>query len=314
MHINSLLNEAFKKRQPLTQLTNAIRLVNGIGDGLPGLIIEKYDCHFSFQIFDKQWLKEQTTLIDCLNKYYKVDYCIIKDRTASSSATPDALTMDAYINKSTSETVVEEYGIKFAVDLNDGLNNGLFLDMRRNRREIARLSVGKKVLNCFAYTCSFGVHCKKAGAKEVVNVDISQKCLARGRHNYELNALPISAHEFTKADALFYLERAQVKNNTFDLIILDPPSFSRHGKEVFSVKKDLGKLVNLSLSVLNPKGHLFVATNFSGISREQLLSLVKIQDTMKHIKKVKILCSDIDFSGSNLSPNSHLAALLVNLN
>ncbi len=90
-------------------------------------------------------------------------------------------------------TMVEEHGIKFEVNLNDGLNCGLFLDMRQNRWMVGQACKGKKVLNCFSYTCSFGVHARAGGAREVINTDISRKILERGKNNYQLNALSVAA-------------------------------------------------------------------------------------------------------------------------
>jgi 23S rRNA (cytosine1962-C5)-methyltransferase len=100
-------------------------------------------------------------------------------------------------------TIVEEHGIKFKVNLNDGLNCGLFLDMRRNRWMVGRASQHAKVLICFSYTCSFGVHARVGGAREVINTDISRKILERGKNNYQLNALSTAAGEFIKAESRF---------------------------------------------------------------------------------------------------------------
>ena len=306
-----LLEAAVEKRQPLKNYANALRLVNGFGDGLDGLVMEQYGRHFVIQIFDKRWLREKEALAGFVKNRCDGQYLIIKDRTESVSSHPDAIKASVWIEYAASQTIVQENGLRFGVDLNDTLNSGLFLDMRHNRKVVARLANGRKVLNCFAYTCSFGVYCRSAGALSVVNVDISRKSLCRGRSNYELNQLVPSYNEFIRADAAQYFKRAVKKDNRFDLIILDPPSFARHEGKTFSVKKDLGRLIDSAMKVLNPGGFLFVATNFSGMSHEHLEDMISAAAPERRIKRVQHLGQDEDFVGSGLLPESYLAAVLV---
>ena len=302
---------AFNKRKPLENITNALRLVNGQGDGLDGLVIERYDKHFVAQVFDSCWLKETQTLKDLLNSSFKVDFLIIKDRTQSALSNPEDFQTKVLVENTSSKTVIIENGLKFEVDLNDTLNTGLFLDMRANRLRVAQACEAKKVLNCFAYTCSFGVYAKAKGAREVVNVDVSQKILERGRRNYQLNNLEAARNELIKADASLYLEIAAKKGNCFDVIILDPPSFSRAGDKVFSVQKHLPQLIRSAIAILNEQGQVFVATNFSEISNPLLVEIFKKASGKKAPKKITQLGQDQDFLGSGKSKESHLAALWV---
>ena len=308
-----LLEAAIRKRQPLRKHTNALRLVNGLGDGLAGLVLEQYDRHFAAHIFQKRWFAEKKALAGFVKARFDARYLIVKDRTESVSSGPETIKTRVLIEGDTSQAIVRENGLKFGVDLNDAVNSGLFLDMRHNRGVVARLAKGRVVLNCFAYTCSFGVYCVSAGASSVVNVDISRKSLSRGRLNYELNQLAYAQNEFIRADAIQYLKRAWVKNNRFDLIILDPPSFARYEGKTFSVKKDLTQLIALAIKVLNPDGFLFVSTNFSEVSRDNLEDMLRAAASERRIKKVKRLGQDEDFPGSGLTRESYLAALLVEL-
>ena len=309
----SLLEAAVRKRQPLRSSTNALRLVNGLGDGLEGLVLEQYGRHFAAQLFAKRWLREKEALASFVKEHCQGRYLVIKDRTESVSARPEAFKVSLGIEDDTSETIVRENGLDFAVDLNETLNSGLFLDMRSNRKAVAELAKGRKVLNCFAYTCSFGVYCRVAGALSVVNVDISPKSLGRGRLNYELNQIVPSPNEFIRADAVQYLGLAFKKDNRFDLIILDPPSFARNEGKTFSVKKDLARLIASAIKVLNPCGRLFVATNFSGISQDNLEALVSAAAGERRIKRVQHLRQAEDFPGNGLMPEAYLAALLVEI-
>ncbi len=308
-----LLEAAAKKRLPLKDHTNAVRLVNDAGDGLEGLVLEQYNRHFVAQIFDKRWLAEKEALAGFVKGRLHGEYLVIKDRTESNLAHPDVFKASTWIEYDTSQTIVQENGLKFRVDLNDTLNSGLFLDMRYNRKVVSGLSKGRKVLNCFAYTCSFGVYCRAAGALSVVNVDISRKSLNRGRFNYGLNQMVGTDNEFICLDAAQYLKRAGKKDNHFDLIILDPPSFSRHEGKTFRLKKDFPQLIALAIDVLAPGGFLFAAANLSGISCKDLENMARAAAQKRQIKRMQRLGQDEDFPGSGISPKSYLAALLVEM-
>ena len=208
-------------------------------------------------------------------------------------------------------TIIEEHGTQFAVNLNDGLNCGLFLDMRKNRWLLREACRDRKVLNCFAYTCSFGVHARTGGAREVINTDISRKILERGRANYEINALSTANGEFIKADSVAFLQRAFKKGNTFDVIILDPPSFARHEGRVFQVKKDLPKLIALAVAVLNPGGNLLVTTNYSEISHADLERILARGLNGRRVTRIQRIGQDEDFRGTNSFKESYLAGLWV---
>jgi 23S rRNA (cytosine1962-C5)-methyltransferase len=308
-----LLEEAIAKRQGLKSVSNALRLVNSFGDGMEGLVLEQYNRHFVAQIFEEERHKHCPAILEFLKNRFNAEYFIVKDRTASASSQPEAFRSTVWLDSGSSQTIVEENGLKFGVDLNDTLNSGLFLDMRRNRAAVAELAKGRKVLNCFAYTCSFGVYCRAKGASGVVNVDVGRKCLDRGRKNYELNGLIAVQNEFIRADAVEYLERAVKKDNRFDLIILDPPSFARHEGKTFSVKKDLAALVRSALKVLNPDGVLFVATNYSLMTHDNLEDMVLDAASLddRKIKKIERSGQDEDFVGSGLMQESCLFAVLA---
>lgn len=312
--IFDLINIAIAKRDNLNRLTNAMRLVNGKGDCLSGLTLDRYNRHFVIQVFSLEWVNRINEIKDFVIKNLEPQYLIVKDRTSPSGRSLDNPSVDVAVVNSSSETEVMENGIKFIVNLNDTVNTGLFLDMRRNRKLIASLSKGKSVLNCFAYTCSFGVYCRLYGAKEVLNVDISNKCLKKGKANYALNDIPYSDHDFIRGDCMQYLLRYAHKNRLFDMVILDPPSFSRYEGRVFSVKKDMVKLIGQGIRILKPQGHLFAATNFSGLSTPMLTGFIKKNAGVsgRTIKKLTPLGQDTDFPGSGLVKESYLAAVLAN--
>lgn len=312
MPVDPLSKDLFKravlKRRGLYKRTQALRLINGIGDGLDGLILEQYDRHFVAQVFNSRWKIE--AIRDLVEGHFEADYLIIKDRTVSASSRSQDMSFTVVCERASSRCVVNEQGHIFEVDLNDTLNTGLFLDMRANRQLIADACRAKTVLNCFAYTCSFGVYARLAGAAKCVNVDISRKVLDRGRRNYELNGIDVLPGEFIKMDAVSYLHKAVDKKNRFDVIILDPPSFAR-GEKVFSVEKNLPELIESASRVLNPQGAMLVATNLSTMTAVKLEKMIKGHSVKKDIRRMTPLVQDEDFVGSGQFRESHLTAFWV---
>jgi len=309
--IFKLLEQARRKRAHLKGITNAVRLVNGFGDELDGLILEQYDRHYIVQVLDEQWLKHCQLITDFVKDTCAGEYLVIKNRTASASAVPGAIQSTVWLDSGSSCTVVEEHGLKFGVDCNDTLNSGLFLDMRANRVLVSALAAQRKVLNLFSYTCSFGVYCRARGAAAVVNVDVGRKSLERARHNYELNGLVPAQNEFIRADAVEYLQRAVKKDNRFDMIIIDPPSFARFDGKSFSVKKDLAPLVMSAMKVLNPDGVLLVASNYTDMTHDSLEDMIRDAADARNVQTITRLGQDEDFIGSGLMLESYLAAVLA---
>ncbi len=304
--MRELINKAIARRKALVSTTNAFRLVNGQGDGCPGLLIDLYDKHAHMQILDGDWRKHVNLIHGVIAAQFPLDYFIVKSRKQLD------FTVEKIVGGH-SKTVVAENGIKFAVDLNDGINTGLFLDMRANRKLVGTLCKGKKVLNCFAYTCSFGAYARANGASEVLNVDISKKILERGQANNELNGFSILPNEFVRVDSLGFLLRAVKKGNKFDVIIIDPPSFARHENKTFVIKRDLPKLIALAVASLNPGGALFVSTNNSELTHAHLERMLALGLNGRKVKNLTRLGQDVDFPGSNSFKESYLAALLVTL-
>jgi 23S rRNA (cytosine1962-C5)-methyltransferase len=158
------------------------------------------------------------------------------------------------------EPVVTENHLKFGIDFGAGYSVGLFVDQRENRRFV-RQTKPKQMLNCFAYTCSFSVAGAAAGAK-TVNVDLSKKSLERGRQNFALNKLSTDGHQFMADDVRPVLRRLARRGEKFDMIILDPPTFSRtKGGAAFHVEKDFEELIASALELADRNGKILLSTN-----------------------------------------------------
>ncbi|MCE9610652.1 MAG: class I SAM-dependent methyltransferase [Chthoniobacter sp.] len=169
-------------------------------------------------------------------------------------------------------TVVRENGMRFGLDFAAGYSAGLFIDQRANRA-LVRRSVARRALNTFAYTCSFSVTAALAGA-ETVSVDLSRKSLDRGRENFALNGLATageSRHRFYADDVLDVLPRLARKGESFDTIILDPPTFSRgHKGRKFQAERDLEALLAAALELAAPRAKILLSTNCTRLDRRAL--------------------------------------------
>jgi 23S rRNA (cytosine1962-C5)-methyltransferase len=169
-------------------------------------------------------------------------------------------------------TVATERHLRFGIDFGTGYSPGLFLDQRENRHYLRQLRSGR-LLNCFAYTCSFSV-CAAAGGAATLNVDLSRKYLARGRENFALNSLPTIDHRFVADDVRAVLPRLARKGEKFDAIILDPPTFSRSpGGKSFQVEHDFEALLLDALPLAERDSHVLLSTNCTAI-REHALEVM----------------------------------------
>jgi 23S rRNA (cytosine1962-C5)-methyltransferase len=171
-------------------------------------------------------------------------------------------------------TTVRENGVRYGLDFGAGYSAGLFIDQRANRAFVRR-AAPRRLLNTFAYTCSFSVVGALAGA-DTVSVDLSKKSVDRGRENFGLNGLDAAAHRFYADDVLDVLPRLARKNEQFDIIILDPPTFSRGNKgRRFQVEEDLEALLLAALELAAPRAKILLSTNCTRLNRRALESIAR---------------------------------------
>ena len=167
------------------------------------------------------------------------------------------------------QTIATERRLKFGIDFSAGFSVGLFPDQRENRSHVRRIAP-KRLLNCFAYTCSFSVSAAVVGAT-TVNIDLSKKSLARGGENFLLNNLSTQDHRFIADDVMTVLPRLARKGEKFDVIILDPPTFARSpGGKTFHVENDFERLLVDSLELAERNGHVLISTNSSTLRAHAL--------------------------------------------
>lgn len=176
---------------------------------------------------------------------------------------------------------VLEYGVKFRVNLVNYLDTGLFLDHRETRQMVAVIAKGKRLLNLFAYTCSFSVHAALRGAMFTKSVDLSNTYTEWGKFNYFLNGIPLKNNVIVREDCLKFLDEEEEK---YDLIVIDPPTISRSKKmdQMFDIQADYVALISKALKLLEEGGTIFFSTNSRRFSLdESRFPECRVQDISK---------------------------------
>ena len=246
-------NAEAKRAKLLNAQTDAVRLIDGSGDGLPEIILESYAGRWLISTQGEQltpalreWIRDQG--VSCYWK--KLD----QNQKESPRHLAGGECLEPFL--------IRENGISLEVSFQSGYSQGIFLDQRDNRLEVRkRMAPGKRLLNTFAYTGAFSVAAAMAGA-ETTTLDLSQPYLDWAKRNFRHNQLDPAAHHFCKGDTFHWLQRFAKQGRKFDGIVLDPPTFSRDEKgNVFRVEEDFGKLAALAAELLTNDGWLLCSTN-----------------------------------------------------
>jgi 23S rRNA (cytosine1962-C5)-methyltransferase len=238
---------AYQRRAPLLAdgLTSAYRLINGEGDGLPGIVVDVYG-PFAVVHLDSAALSVLVPWV--VNAVHRaVDLKGICRKNAGG--------LEALVGRLPPERlIVSEHGLRFFADLGSGQKTGLFLDHRENRERLGRWCAGASVLNLFSYTGAFSLYAARGGARRVVSVDSAAEAMRRAQDNVELNGLDPGVFEFVTADANKHLEALAREGQTFDVVITDPPSFARNRTQRRRAQRAYERLHALALGVLAPGG------------------------------------------------------------
>jgi 23S rRNA (cytosine1962-C5)-methyltransferase len=260
---------AFEIREKLlgTPLPEASRLFAGESEGLPGVTVDRFGDYVVVQWFSGGALAWRDELYDAIEGTMRPRGIYEQRRLRSLGGTaPPEPAVRARGEEAPLELVVGSGEGRFGVDVTAPLGVGLFPDMRLGWAAVAARAAGRRVLNLFSYTGAFSVHAAKAGAAEVVAVDVAPKVHARARRNYELSGLDPTRLETVTADAVKTLERFVSRGRSFDVVICDPPTFSHGPAGQFSVARDLAQLAAASTRALVPGGLIVFATNSTKLS------------------------------------------------
>jgi 23S rRNA (cytosine1962-C5)-methyltransferase len=267
----ALLPAALARRQRM-ELPNAetsiFRLVDGAGDGLPGIYIDACEGHWLVQTQGlpwPAWLEETQVACHWKSLWWKrLDQQVKEAPRCMSGAGPAGV------------FTVRELGLLYELDFRSGYSQGLFIDQRVQKAWVAEsVQPGQRVLNLFAYTCAFSVIAGSKGAA-TTSVDLSRPSLEWGKRNFSLNGMDPAAHYFCKGDAAGWLRQFASKGRMWHGIVLDPPTFSRNDEgRVFRVEKDFHELVAACLRVLEPGGWLLCSTNHRALPEREFAALIQ---------------------------------------
>ena len=265
----TLFRQAKEKRSAYYQddLTTAFRLFNQEGDGFGGLTVDLYGDYAVFSWYNSYVYQIRQTISEAfrqvfpevLGTYEKIRFKGLDYESAHvyGQEAPDFFT-------------VLENGVLYQVFMNDGLMTGIFLDQHEVRGSLVDgLAMGKSLLNMFSYTAAFSVAAAMGGASQTTSVDLAKRSRELSQAHFQANGLSTDEHRFIVMDVFEYFKYAKRKALTYDVIVLDPPSFARNKKQTFSVAKDYHKLISQSLEILNPGGIIIASTNAANVSRQK---------------------------------------------
>jgi len=267
------------------QETNAFRLLNAEGDGIPGLIVDVYNDVLVMQVSNPGIEKLKNEIVSHLVTELKPRAIFEKSTSFLRKKEGLAEVRVLLYGESSPEVEILEKGLSYSVDLLEGQKTGLFLDQREMRAQVRELSSGKKVLNCFAYTGGFSISALSGGALQVDSVEISGKCEAKVAKNLSLNQLPPEKHRFIKADVFDFLKKQPLD---YDLVILDPPAFVKKREDIaraFRAYKDLNAHVMRNL----PKGSLLLTCSCSYHVEETLFQNILFRAADEAKRTVRIV-------------------------
>ena len=265
----ALFRQAKEKRSAYYQdeLTTAFRLFNQEGDGFGGLTVDLYGDYAVFSWYNSYVYQIRKVISEAfrqvfpevLGAYEKIRFKGLDYESAHvyGQEAPDFFT-------------VLENGVLYQVFMNDGLMTGIFLDQHEVRGSLVDgLAMGKSLLNMFSYTAAFSVAAAMGGASQTTSVDLAKRSRELSQAHFQANGISTDDHRFIVMDVFEYFKYAKRKALTYDVIVLDPPSFARNKKQTFSVAKDYYKLISQSLEILNPGGIIIASTNAANVSRQK---------------------------------------------
>ena len=268
--------------------TDAFRVMHGAADGWPGWYAEKLGENLLSQSAEELTTGQHDLLGQLATNYLsKSAYHKVLDRQVRRSSVEAASPQRILGEMVEGEFTIRENGVNFQLSFQEGYSVGLFLDQRDNRRRLLTNYIapdfevceggleGAEVLNTFAYTCGFSVAAGMAGAR-ATSLDLSKKYLDWGRRNFTANEMDPAVHDFIFGDVFDWLKRLGKKQRLFDVVILDPPTFSQSKQSgVFRAERDYGRLVGDALKVLRSGGTLLASTNAAGLEPETFVATVK---------------------------------------
>ena len=254
------IREAAEARTLMLEETgmSACRLVDAESDGLPGLIIDRYNNFLVLEVLSAGAEYHLKDITSALRNIYPDDN--IYERSDVEVRTKEGLESRKgviYGEEPPEELAIKENGgMQILVNIKEGHKTGYYLDQRDNRAALSKYCKGKSVLNCFSYTGGFSLYALRGRAKSVANVDVSQKALDIAKKNIVLNHLDPGRVKFIREDVFAFLRKEKKAGHTYDVIVLDPPKFAESKSQLDKACRGYKDINMIAASIINPGGYL----------------------------------------------------------
>lgn len=266
---------AYNKRLELLQTnTNSYRLLFGENDGFPGLIADVYDSVLVVKLYSEIWLPYLESILESLQQVSKAETIVMRLSRGLQTSNSHTLKDGDVVFGALENEVVKfvEHGVNFSANVIKGHKTGYFLDHRDNRRRVGEFSKGKTVLDVFSYAGGFSVHALAKSATEVTSLDISKQALDMARENGKLNTYS-GKHKTISGDAFTEMKSLIEKGKTYDVVVIDPPSFAKQQSEIDLAKKKYAQLAELGVKLTAKKGLLVLASCSSRVLAQSFFDL-----------------------------------------
>jgi 23S rRNA (cytosine1962-C5)-methyltransferase len=308
------LSRAIQLRAGMDHAGNAMRLVHGESDGLPGLIVDRYGEVFVLQLLSAGPEAWREVLCDELQALTGAR--ALYERSDADVRELEGLPLRRGLLRGELPefTDITEHGLRYRVNIEAGQKTGFYLDQRANRQRIGDLARGADVLNCFCYTGGFSLASLRGDARSVLSVDSSGDALDAARVNLGLNGLPSERAEWVEADVFQYLRLLRDKGRSYDLIVLDPPKFAPTAQHVERASRAYKDINLWAMKLLRPGGHLATFTCSGGMTAELFQKVVagSAWDAKADMQLVERFTADIDHPVSlNFPEGDYLKGLLL---
>jgi 23S rRNA (cytosine1962-C5)-methyltransferase len=266
---------ALRSALPAQRHTNAMRLVHGESDGLPGLVVDRYADVLVAQFLSAGVEHWRDAILDALVESTGCE--AIYERSDAEVRTIEGLSPRAGFargNRDARRCAIVEYGLNFRVDVEAGQKTGFFLDQRENRQRVRALAAGRDVLDCFAYTGGFSIAALAGDARRVLAVESSAPALEVARENLAANPFDAARVELMQADVFAYLRQLRDRASVFDLVVLDPPKFAPTAAQAHNAARAYKDINLLALKLLRPGGLLATFSCSGGVPAQLFQSIV----------------------------------------
>jgi len=286
------ISEAVDHRRPLLQSPDntGLRLLHGENDRLPGLVLDIYSGVAVMKIYSSAWLAHLDMIVAAVTEIVAPKSLILRTSRGVAGSLPDWLPQGApLLGPAPSEPVMFlENGLNFESHPITGQKTGHFLDQRDNRRMVRDLSAGRRVLDVFSCTGGFSVHAAAGGATEVISVDISPSAVEAARrnmtHNSGVPAVAACRHRGVTGDAFEAMASMADRGETYDLAIVDPPSFAQRQSSVTGALRAYRRLTDLALDLVEDGGTLVQASCSSRVTAEEFFDLIRSESASKGVR------------------------------